>query len=586
MASTGYFAVPRDGNGGSTSTSRPSNSRTPSYDPAYVFSPSFSDANMELANTLHNKPRDAALARGLSIGTAEVAGDDERARLQLRFLGYRFRRSGRFRGIFWPLMGRLALDAGLWAAFIVAITFTESRRSLDKGEKYLFNAVGVGLPLMLGLNINSSFKGMAAAVRWKILASGPFTLQETDLILSLDSFLVVARLGYLWFREAIKRNHRWGNKHPSKGIYIARSLACFGWIILMFGSQAGVGLLGLTFDFDGLDTLMVEDGLVEVTNLNNFANENGDTVTDEPTIINMEQYRAHQYGDVANMTIKDLIVDKVPLEEDRESAAARKIYHLKGTNDWVYKIQDWTIDGNRTLAIGTNRIITVNTTCRIALNWEFGNSTTVPTGDWAWMADIDILSIPGDAITYVNFDVDGLQEKYHCGPRCSIVNGVARQASNIHAFTCEVAVTTVQGSNMPEHQMDDRAALLAAGSIALDGTGKRRTEGIIRYQYARYNTLTGWGATLTDANQLAQRVGKFAVGTIAMLDSYRVTTYQVPGRRVINVVAGVLLRIKTPELFIVMGVLIGTHIALIPIVLWLACSVRHVPTVDLSAYLL
>lgn len=42
---------------------------------------------------------------------------------------------------------------------------------------------------------------------------------------------------------------------------------------------------------------MVEDGLVEVTNLNNFANENGDTVTDEPTIINMEQYRAHQYGD-------------------------------------------------------------------------------------------------------------------------------------------------------------------------------------------------------------------------------------------------------------------------------------------------
>lgn len=255
MASTGYFAVPRDGNGGSTSTSRPSNSRTPSYDPAYVFSPSFSDANMELANTLHNKPRDAALARGLSIGTAEVAGDDERARLQLRFLGYRFRRSGRFRGIFWPLMGRLALDAGLWAAFIVAITFTESRRSLDKGEKYLFNAVGVGLPLMLGLNINSSFKGMAAAVRWKILASGPFTLQEvgfyvcvqwwvvgrcdadirqTDLILSLDSFLVVARLGYLWFREAIKRNHRWGNKHPSKGIYIARSLACFGWIILMF----------------------------------------------------------------------------------------------------------------------------------------------------------------------------------------------------------------------------------------------------------------------------------------------------------------------------------------------------------------
>lgn len=66
------------------------------------------------------------------------------------------------------------------------------------------------------------------------------------------------------------------------------------------------------------------------------------------------------------------------------------------------QIQDWTIDGNRTLAIGTNRIITVNTTCRIALNWEFGNSTTVPTGDWAWMADIDILVGPLSTPRYHN----------------------------------------------------------------------------------------------------------------------------------------------------------------------------------------
>jgi len=205
---------------------------------------------MELQPTPH-KPSDA---RMMSVGASDLGlGDEDRAKLQLEFLKYRFRRSGRFRGIFWSLISRLAVDIGLWVAFIVAIKFTEKVGKLDKGEKYLFNAVGVGLPLMIGLNINSSFKGMATAVRWKILASGPFTLQEvccdayfsigwvgdgidlrqTDLILSLDSFLVVARLGYLWLREALKSDYRWGNNSPSKGVYIARALICFGWIILM-----------------------------------------------------------------------------------------------------------------------------------------------------------------------------------------------------------------------------------------------------------------------------------------------------------------------------------------------------------------
>jgi hypothetical protein len=49
---------------------------------------------------------------------------------------------------------------------------------------------------------------------------------ETDLILSLDSFLTVTKLGVHWFKQIVKgeRKKRW--------MYFGRALACLGWVIL------------------------------------------------------------------------------------------------------------------------------------------------------------------------------------------------------------------------------------------------------------------------------------------------------------------------------------------------------------------
>lgn len=89
---------------------------------------------------------------------------------KLDLLKYRFRRTDSLWGIVWRVLCRLAVELGLWACFIYAVLFTESVGTLNKSEKYMFNAVSLGLPLLLGLNYNSSYKGMAAAVKWKILS--------------------------------------------------------------------------------------------------------------------------------------------------------------------------------------------------------------------------------------------------------------------------------------------------------------------------------------------------------------------------------------------------------------------------------
>jgi len=75
-------------------------------------------------------------------------------------------------------MSRFVIDMVLWTSFISAVFYTERLQDLGRSGRYTFNAVNVGLPLMLGLNYNAAFQTMAGIMRWKVLASGRFTFKE------------------------------------------------------------------------------------------------------------------------------------------------------------------------------------------------------------------------------------------------------------------------------------------------------------------------------------------------------------------------------------------------------------------------
>ena len=108
-------------------------------------------------------------------------GDNQslyRRREERDYLAYDFSRKRQFWSIMWPLLCRFAVDVVLWIVFIVIIDLTSDFQGLTREDKHLFNVAAVGMPLMLGLNYNSSFKSMAGVMRWKILASGKYTLRE------------------------------------------------------------------------------------------------------------------------------------------------------------------------------------------------------------------------------------------------------------------------------------------------------------------------------------------------------------------------------------------------------------------------
>ncbi|KAF8541271.1 hypothetical protein BDD12DRAFT_879027 [Trichophaea hybrida] len=490
---------------------------------------------------------------------------------------------GQCRIILARLASRLVIDIVLWASFIMAVLYTEKVGALTRYQKHLFNAVGVGLPLMLGLNYNSSFQAMAGIMRWKVLESSIYTFKETDLILSLDSFLTVTKLGIHWSKQMAKKaGKRW--------MYFGRALACLGWVFLTLGSQIGVGLLGLTFDFNSENALIPEPGKVWVTNLATYSRTAplSIPVAVGITTINEEQYRAHQYGDLGDQFVKESNASsnvKIPSYGSNIS-----ITWLEGGSAWEYRFQDWTgtQQDPRQQSIPSDRIITVKTNCTI-IHWNQLWNTSHHL-NWSQVKYEDIAP---DGVTFLNFDTDGKQKEFWCDNRCARIGGVAttwyeggsgltNDTSQWNATECDVAISSVSNTgNATYYELSDEVAQLAAGAIAMDGIARLTQDS---YQFYRYNNRTTWGSDFVDKNEVAKRVGRFAAGSIALLDFYGGTLdHEVDGTKVL---IGVKLTAKRPQLWIVMGILVGVHFILLPVVLYFGNTAPYADGSHLSTAIL
>lgn len=93
--------------------------------------------------------------------------------------------------------------------------------------------------------------------------------------------------------------------------------------------------------------------------------------------------------------------------------------------------------------------------------------------------------------TFLNFDPDGHQVAARCGPRCARIGGVStnNDQTQWNITECDVSVSPVQSAPNDTYTMPDHTALLAAGSIAMDGIpppANLSTPGS-SYQFSRYN---------------------------------------------------------------------------------------------------
>lgn len=127
-------------------------------------------------------------------------------------------------------------QASLTAAFCAAlfgVYVSYSRKgSLSGADGKSYNAINIGLSLLLGAQIASSFKGFAQNIRWQLLSSQYFDLNQFDMVLGCESMLTSTRL--LWSGRAK------GHNLPSQVQWY-----CAVSLILNLTMQVIVAILGL-----------------------------------------------------------------------------------------------------------------------------------------------------------------------------------------------------------------------------------------------------------------------------------------------------------------------------------------------------
>lgn len=120
-----------------------------------------------------------------------------------------YSRGRQFRHQLWQFFLRLFLSGAILGLIYACFTFGEKAGILDRTQKHVFNAVYLGLSLLLGLNLVSSYKEMADVFRWTFAASnqyGGHTAREFDTILGMSSYQNCAKLLKYWFP---KQKHFW-----------------------------------------------------------------------------------------------------------------------------------------------------------------------------------------------------------------------------------------------------------------------------------------------------------------------------------------------------------------------------------------
>ncbi|KAF8471211.1 hypothetical protein BDZ91DRAFT_791415 [Kalaharituber pfeilii] len=396
---------------------------------------------------------------------------------------------------------RLIWSILLSAAMIGCFKYFEKVKVLNDLEKNVFNVLSTMIYLTMGLNLASAFKGMATMLRWKLLARKPHNLKEIDLILGISSLIKVGRLGF----------NALGFGKPF--VFIS----CLLWILLNCVARVSVAFTGLTYSYDSANATGTELGVVLVSEKSRFWPLG--RFQEEPPETGAEFQTAHFFGEYSAM-MADNMADN-PHDQ-------QMLRYDKSTKSWVYEFREWNPKHPAYMAV-TNRTIKVTATCN-AYDIVKGQNGLEPniiyynsTDGENWV--ISEVSVRGPGATvWANPRADiNPEPQWTCalGNRCAIVAGFQfidterKEEVNGTLFQCAVLVGEVENARVPEHEIDDRVAFIAAGAIGLNGFSDDPQD----WLYQRYFRGTRFGQRFDgDPDQMAMLVSRFSVGVIATMD--------------------------------------------------------------------
>lgn len=385
----------------------------------------------------------------------------------------------------------------LCASIYLVLWQYSSKTAMVTSKKKEFNALIVGLSILLSLNLASSLKHMAATLRWWLLSLKEWKPREVDLVLQSENISRMVRL-----LSVSKR-------------YSLRAYVII-WVAINVAAQIGLATLGLTYNVNGADKIVpTKPGVVSVPDLSTLQTSKLSSPSNSTSMSQTEnslRYTANSYGMVglaAGIYLNGLDPPKPGTLFNPDNSP---ILCLNTTcSSWFYEAT--TANESYYLMAASNRSVSTSSTCQSwkVSNGGSGNTDTITIADGK-NTTIRVPTKNGPLQT--TFIVDPHTDQ-HIG--WSIVSAFEASAADPWFYRCNVSVAPVTNAVIPEHQLGDDLKLMAPAAIALQGYGSSTlgTNVTDRIQFQSYPAETFLGSACYGNNSLMGfQTSAFAAGVI------------------------------------------------------------------------
>ncbi|KHN96577.1 uncharacterized protein MAM_05520 [Metarhizium album ARSEF 1941] len=326
--------------------------------------------------------------------------------------------------------------------------------AMPKKRKTDFNALIVGLSILLSLNLASSLKHMVATLRWWVLSLNEWKPREVDLILQGENISRMVQLLYLSQRHTLR-------------FYVVI------WVLINVAAQIGLACLGLTYNVNGADKVVPTiDGIVSIPDLTSIQTNrvlaHRQKSPSQLQTLNALRFTANNYGMSALASGVSYPVsfspptpgtlfnpDTIALTCDNSTACHSTFYESTPENLPYY------------FMAATNRSVSTTSKCRAFRVTRGGN------GDFNDIAIADANATSFRVPTkngpdQTTFIVDPATDQ-HVG--WSLVSAFEASNSDPWFYRCNISVGPVVNAVLEAHRLGDNIKLMAPAAIALQGYG-------------------------------------------------------------------------------------------------------------------
>ncbi|KAF2869996.1 hypothetical protein BDV95DRAFT_497925 [Massariosphaeria phaeospora] len=460
--------------------------------------------------------------------------------------------------------GSYRLFVTLMSCFLIGITlksyegFKESI-ILSKIEIRIFNAIMIGLSLALGLNLASSLKRYAVALRWSLLTKRYVSLEVFDLILGLETLTNVAKLMVISLpgirKVKMLRNLPWFREARDDGTKLTW-IACLAWIVINVGAQILVASLSLFWPVDPSDAMpLLTYGNITVADLSTWKIDTPATANEG---IPMEA--AWSYGMEASVYPDEFELNDI--QRDISSLPGTPIY--KGQGFYEYKFFNRNPDQQYKNYVVSKRSVRATASCKqLETRGETVDVADEPLyiegrekgQDWK---KYQLPAVTQGSISWIGATFE------HCGPRCTNFTVYQEQYSDDikhpSLFLCENTLSEILGGEQEnfvnlrledtEHiNGNDDWARYASGAIAWTGVEEM---GWKDRSTRTYLAGSKWSPShIVNIKEVEGLLSRYTIGAVAAFDDHGVR-YTVPNQYT-RPVQGQQLNVDWPWVLGIMG---------------------------------